>query len=117
MDLPAKHVETTLQSTEPWTHKVLLADRSALSKEWVKALKELLKGLAAFVKQHHAAGPEWNPGGIPLSRYRPGAPPSSGKCSGHPLELMYRWTICPGTMNAVYSCEVLHLAQSALPCC
>jgi hypothetical protein len=37
MDLPAKHVENTLQSVEFWTNKVLLADRSAPSQEWVRA--------------------------------------------------------------------------------
>lgn len=78
MDLPAKHVDNTLQSAEFWANKVLLADRSARSQEWVKALKELLKGLAAYVKQHHAAGPAWNPDGIALSQYTPGSQPPSG---------------------------------------
>lgn len=79
MDLPAKHVDNTLQSAEFWANKVLLADRSAPSQEWVKALKELLKGMAAYVKQHHAAGPAWNSDGVPLSQYSPGAQPSSGE--------------------------------------
>lgn len=79
MDLPAKHVDNTLQSAEFWTNKVLLADRSAPSQEWVKSLKELLKGLAAYVKQHHVAGPAWNPNGLPLSQFTPGAQPPSGE--------------------------------------
>ena len=79
MDLPAKHVDNTLQSAEFWANKVLLADRSAPSQEWVKALKELLKGLAAYVKQHHAAGPAWNPNGVPLSQYTPGAQAAPGE--------------------------------------
>jgi hypothetical protein len=37
MDLPVKHVENTLQSVDFWTNKVLLADRSAPSQEWVRA--------------------------------------------------------------------------------
>lgn len=78
MDLPAKHVDNTLQSAEFWTNKVLLADRSAPSQEWVKALKELLKALAAYVKQHHATGPAWNANGVSLSQFTPGAQPSSG---------------------------------------
>ena len=78
MDLPAKHVDNTLQSAEFWTNKVLSADRSAPSQAWVKALKELLKGLAAYVKQHHAVGPAWSPDGISPSQYMPSAHPSSG---------------------------------------
>ena len=45
----------------------------------VKSLKELLKGLAAYVKQYHATGPAWQPSGIPISKFRPGAQASSGK--------------------------------------
>ena len=45
----------------------------------VKSLKELLKGLAAYVKQYHATGPAWQPSGIPISQFRPGAQASSGK--------------------------------------
>ena len=45
----------------------------------VKSLKELLKGLVAYVKQYHATGPAWQPNGIPISQFRPGARPSAGK--------------------------------------
>ncbi len=42
MDLPAEHVENTMQSAEFWTNKVLLADRSAPSQEWASHLPPLL---------------------------------------------------------------------------
>ena len=44
MDLPAKHVENTLQSAEFWTNKVLQADRSAPSQVWASHLLPLLLG-------------------------------------------------------------------------
>jgi len=38
--------------------------------DWVKALKQLFQQLKAYVKQHHMAGPSWNPGGIPLTDFK-----------------------------------------------
>ena len=116
VDLPAKHVSNTLQSAEFWTNKVLLADRSAPSQEWVKALKDLLKGLAAYLKQHHAAGPAWNPNGLPLSQYTPGAQTSSGECSAHPLGTNCRRTMCARATAAVWPREGLCLAQHCKHC-
>ncbi len=46
-----------VECAEFWANSELLADRSAPSQE---CLKELLKGLAVYVKQHHAARPAWN---------------------------------------------------------
>jgi len=41
--------------------------------DWVKALKELFQQLKAYVKQHHMAGPAWNPQGIALPDFNKGA--------------------------------------------
>ena len=38
--------------------------------DWVKALKQLFQQLKAYVKQHHMAGPSWNPRGIPLTDFK-----------------------------------------------
>ncbi len=38
--------------------------------DWVKALKQLFQQLKAYVKQHHMAGPSWNPRGIPLTEFK-----------------------------------------------
>lgn len=38
--------------------------------DWVKALKQLFQQLKAYVKQHHMAGPSWNPTGIPLTDFK-----------------------------------------------
>ena len=53
MDLPAKHVENTLQSVEFWTNKVLLADRSAPSQEWVRACLPIWGPLPVLSTGHH----------------------------------------------------------------
>ena len=39
--------------------------------DWVKALKNLFQQLKAYVKQHHMAGPAWNPKGTPCRDYKP----------------------------------------------
>jgi hypothetical protein len=75
MDAPPKHVENTLQSAEFWTNKVLLESRATPQVEWVKALKELLKGLVAYLRVHHLTGPSWQPGGVPVSSFKPGSAP------------------------------------------
>ncbi len=73
MELPGKHCEDTLQSAEFWANKVLLESRTPASLEWVRALKELLRGLAAYCRRCHPAGPAWNAAGVPLAQFRPGA--------------------------------------------
>ncbi len=118
MDLPAKHVDNTLQSAEFWANKVLLADRSAPSQEWVKALKELLKGLAAYVKQHHAAGPAWNPTGVLLSQYTPGAEASGEALCVSPWSCVLACLCCTFWMSllgyiAVTESTAVHLHETA----
>ncbi|CAL8460663.1 g193 [Coccomyxa elongata] len=78
MDPPPKHVENHLQSAEFWTNKILLENRTAPHADWVKALKDLLKGLCTYLKTYHFSGPAWNPNGIPLSQFKPGSAPASG---------------------------------------
>lgn len=78
MDPPPKHVENHLQSAEFWTNKILLENRTAPHADWVKALKDLLKGLCTYLKTHHFSGPAWNASGIPLSQFKPGSRPSAG---------------------------------------
>ena len=86
MDPPPKHVENHLQSAEFWTNKILLENRTAPHVDWVKALKDLLKGLCTYVKTYHFSGPAWNPNGIPLSQFKPGSAPASGQ-----MRLMLSW--------------------------
>jgi len=52
--------------------QVMMEFRNADSRhvDWVKALKQLFQQLKAYVKQHHMAGPSWNPGGIPLTDFK-----------------------------------------------
>ena len=38
--------------------------------DWVKALKHLFQQLQAYVKQHHGAGPAWNPQGLHVTEYK-----------------------------------------------
>ena len=73
MDPPAKHCENTLQSCEFWANKILKDGRTPAALEWVRALKELLKGLAAYCAQCHPDGPAWNAAGSPLSHFQPGS--------------------------------------------
>ena len=42
--------------------------------DWVKALKQVFLQLKDYVKQHHMAGPSWNPNGIPLTDYKADKP-------------------------------------------
>jgi len=58
------HMQTGLQ--------VMMEFRNADSRhvDWVKALKQLFQQLKAYVKQHHMAGPSWNPSGIPLTDFK-----------------------------------------------
>lgn len=53
MDLPGKHVENTLQSVEFWTNKVLLADRSEPSQEWVRACLPDEGTMPVLSTEHH----------------------------------------------------------------
>jgi adenylyl cyclase-associated protein len=78
MDPPPKHVENHLQSAEFWTNKILLENRTAPHAEWVKALKDLLKGLCTYLKTYHFSGPAWNANGIPLSQFKAGSTPAAG---------------------------------------
>lgn len=52
--------------------QVMMEFRNADSRhvDWVKALKQLFQQLKAYVKQHHMAGPSWNPKGIPLTDFK-----------------------------------------------
>ena len=44
---------------------------------WIKALRAPFDELKAYVKKHHVAGPTWNPQGMPLPQFKPGAQPSA----------------------------------------
>ena len=52
--------------------QVMMEFRNADSRhvDWVKALKQLFQQLKVYVKQHHMAGPSWNPRGIPLPDFK-----------------------------------------------
>ena len=80
LPLPGAAVEEAWSSAEFWTNKVLMQYRGKNDKHviWAAALKELFGGLKAYVKQHHAAGPSWNPGGVDAADFNPaaGAPPA-----------------------------------------
>lgn len=85
MDPPPKHVENHLQSAEFWTNKILLENRTVPHADWVKGLKDLLKGLVAYLKVHHFSGPAWNPTGITLSQFKPGAAGVAKTCFMHAI--------------------------------
>ena len=38
--------------------------------DWVNSLKALVLALAAYVRDHHAAGPAWNPGGGSVAGFK-----------------------------------------------
>ncbi|DBA84277.1 TPA: hypothetical protein ACH3X2_006334 [Trebouxia sp. C0005] len=72
LSLPPQHVEESWQSAEFFANKVMMEFRNADSRhvDWVKALKQLFQQLKAYVKQHHMAGPSWNPRGVPLTDFK-----------------------------------------------
>jgi len=82
MNPPAQHVADCWSSAEFFANKVLMEFRSSGAAAstvepniaWVKALKELLKRLEAFVGLHFPAGLKWNPGGGPASAARTTTP-------------------------------------------
>lgn len=80
MAMPMKTVQEAWNSAEFFANKILMKERgNANQTTWVNTLKDLMKDLASYVKEHHPTGPAWNPRGGDPKSFTPGSSaPSSG---------------------------------------
>jgi len=71
---PADYVDSSVGGSDFWTNKIRVQYKGIEAQQgFCSGLKGLLQGLVQYVKEYHTTGVAWNPRGVDVSEYTPGA--------------------------------------------